>query len=109
MADMTVEEKYALLRTNSFKERGLLVQEALMRFKGTIDLQIDLNKMDDPEATSYKKAAITKQIGMSRPAAFVFGIFVVQALDVAATAAVALLLYFLLPNSLMNRRKQNNE
>ena len=47
--------------------------------------------------------------GMSRPAAFVFGIFVVQALDVAATAAVALLLYFLLPNSLMNRRKQNNE
>ncbi|MCI1722098.1 MAG: endopeptidase La [Lachnospiraceae bacterium] len=62
--DMTVEEKYALLRTNSFKERGLLVQEALMRFKGTIDLQIDLNKMDDPEATSYKKAAITKQIGM---------------------------------------------
>lgn len=62
--EMTVEEKYALLRTNSFKERGMLVQEALMRFKGTIDLQIDLNKMDDPEANSYKKAAITKQIGM---------------------------------------------
>ncbi len=62
--DMTVEEKYALLRTDSFKERGIAVQDALLKFKGTVELQIDLNKMNDPEADSYKRAAITKQIGM---------------------------------------------
>ena len=62
--DMTVEEKYALLRTNSFKERGLLVKEALMKFRGTIEMQLELNRMNDPEAESYKRAAITKQIGL---------------------------------------------
>ena len=62
--DMTPEEKYALLETDSFKERGLLVRESLMRFKGSVELQIDLNNMDDPEQNSYKKRAITKQIGM---------------------------------------------
>lgn len=62
--DMSPEEKYALLETNSFKQRGLLIHEALMRFKGTIDLQVDLANRDDPEANSYKKAAIHKQIGL---------------------------------------------
>ncbi len=62
--EMSPEEKYALLETNSFKQRGLLIHEALMRFKGTIDLQVDLANRDDPEANSYKKAAIHKQIGL---------------------------------------------
>ena len=62
--DMTAEEKYALLSTNSFKERGKLIHEALMRFKGAIELQVDLANADDPEANSYKKAAIRKQIGL---------------------------------------------
>ena len=62
--DMTAEEKYALLKTNSFKERGKLIHEALMRFKGAIELQVDLANADDPEANSYKKAAIRKQIGL---------------------------------------------
>ena len=62
--DMTPEEKYELLSVDSFKERGLLVKEALLRFKGAIELQIDLNNMDDPEQNAYKKRAITKQIGM---------------------------------------------
>ena len=62
--DMTPEEKYALLATNSYKERGLLVHEALMRFKGTIDMQVDLANADDPEGISYKKAAIHKQIAL---------------------------------------------
>ncbi len=60
--EMSVEEKYALLKTNSFRERGLLVHRALMRFKGTIELQVDLANQDDPEGTSYKKAAIKKQM-----------------------------------------------
>lgn len=61
--DMTPEEKYALLETSSFRERGLLVNEALMKFKATIELQVDLANADDPEGKSYKKAAIRKQIG----------------------------------------------
>ncbi|MEE3377308.1 MAG: endopeptidase La [Lachnospiraceae bacterium] len=62
--DMTPEEKYALLETDSFKERGKLIHEATKRFKGTIDLQVDLANRDDPEGRSYKKAAIQKQIGI---------------------------------------------
>ncbi len=62
--DMTEEEKYALLETDSFRERGSLIHEALLRFKGTIDLQVDLARRDDPEGRSYKKAAIQKQIGI---------------------------------------------
>ena len=60
--DMTPEEKYALLETDSFKERGKLVHEALMRFKGAVDLQVDIANADDPEANAYKKAAIHKQM-----------------------------------------------
>ncbi len=62
--DMTAEEKYALLETDSFKERGKRIHEALMRFKGTVDLQVDLANADDPEGIAYKKAAIHKQIGL---------------------------------------------
>ena len=62
--DMTPEEKYALLETNSFKERGILVHEALMRFKGTIEVQVELANANDPEATAYRKAAIHKQINI---------------------------------------------
>lgn len=62
---MTADEKYELLKTDSFKERGMLVRDALMKFKGTIDMQIDLNKRyNDGEGNMYKKAAIQKQIGM---------------------------------------------
>jgi ATP-dependent Lon protease len=62
---MTPEEKYALLETDSLKERGMLVRDALMKFKGTIDMQVDLNKRyNDGEGNMYKKAAIQKQIGM---------------------------------------------
>jgi ATP-dependent Lon protease len=62
---MTPDEKYELLKTDSLKERGMLVRDALMKFKCTIDLQIDLNKRyNDGEGNMYKKAAIRKQIGM---------------------------------------------
>ena len=62
--DMTIEEKYALLETNSFKERGILIHEALMRFKGALEVQVELANADDPEANAYRKAAIQKQIGL---------------------------------------------
>ena len=62
--DMTEEERYDLLKTGSFRERGLMVHDALMRFKGTIDLQFDLATRDDPEQNAYRKAAIQKQMGI---------------------------------------------
>ena len=63
--DMSPDEKYALLETDSLKERGMAVQDALLRFKGTVDMQVDLNKRyNDTEGNYYKKAAIQKQIGL---------------------------------------------
>lgn len=61
--DMTLDEKYALLETDSLKERGLMTQEVIKKFKGTIDLRQDLNKRyEDTEGVAYKKAAIQKQL-----------------------------------------------
>ncbi len=60
--DMTPDEKYALLEADSFKERGELIHEALMRFKAGIDLQVTLANREDPENTAYKKHAISKQL-----------------------------------------------
>ncbi|WP_274940817.1 endopeptidase La [Chordicoccus furentiruminis] len=62
--DMTAEEKYELLETGSFRERGKLILEAVKRFKGAIDLQVDLQSADDPEGIAYKKAAIKKQMNL---------------------------------------------
>ena len=62
---MSPEEKYALLETDSMKQRCELVTEALMRFQGSIELQIAMNKRyDESEGNVYKKAAIQKQIGL---------------------------------------------
>ena len=61
--DMTLDEKYALLETNSLKERGLMTQEALKKMRGTIELRQDLKqRYDDTEGIAYKKAAIQKQL-----------------------------------------------
>ena len=62
---MSLEEKYALLETDSMKTRCELVTEALMKFQGSIELQIAMNKRyDESEGNVYKKAAIQKQIGL---------------------------------------------
>ncbi|MGI6057281.1 MAG: endopeptidase La [Bilifractor sp.] len=63
--DMSPDEKYALLETDSMKQRGLLIEEALKRFKGTVDMQEALNdRYNATEGNFYKKAAIEKQIGL---------------------------------------------
>ena len=62
--DMTPEEKYELLETDSLRRRGVLVYEALLRFKGTVDMQVDLAIREDSDGRVYKKAAIRKQIGI---------------------------------------------
>ena len=63
--DMSQDEKYHLLSTDSLKERGLLIEEALRKFKGSIDLQLDLDKRyNETEGVTYKRQAIRKQMGM---------------------------------------------
>ena len=62
--DMTPEEKYELLETDSLRRRGILVYEALLRFKGTVDMQVDLAVREDSDGRVFKKAAIRKQIGI---------------------------------------------
>lgn len=61
--DMTPAEKYSLLVTDSMKTRGLALKGALLRFRGTVEMQIDLQeKYNDGDGQQYKKAAILKQI-----------------------------------------------
>ncbi|MGN0363588.1 MAG: endopeptidase La [Bilifractor sp.] len=63
--DMSPDEKYALLKTDSMRQRGMLVEEAIKRFKGTVDMQEALNnRYNATEGNFYKKAAIEKQIGL---------------------------------------------
>lgn len=63
--DMSPDEKYALLQTDSMRQRGMLVEEAIKRFKGTVDMQEALNnRYNATEGNFYKKAAIEKQIGL---------------------------------------------
>ena len=62
---MTNDEKYSLLRTDSIKERGLMIKEALIKFKNTVDLREDINrKYNESEGNAYKIAAIQKQISL---------------------------------------------
>lgn len=62
---MSPEEKYALLETDLLSQRALLIQETLLKFKGTVDMQVDINKRyNDSEGNLYKKAAIQKQINL---------------------------------------------
>ena len=60
--DLTPEEKYELLLENSESKRGAKILDALLHFKGEVDLQDDLENADDPEGVFYKKAAIYKQM-----------------------------------------------
>ncbi len=59
-ADYAIE----YIATDSFRERMTLVHDAMMRFKSTIELQVELANRDDADGNAYKKAAINKQIGL---------------------------------------------
>lgn len=60
---MTVEEKYALLETDSIKERGLLISDTIVKYKDVIELQVDLSqRYSDKQGNSYRESIIHKQI-----------------------------------------------
>lgn len=60
---LSVPEKYALLKTDSVKERGTMISDNLIKLKATLDLQADLKKRyQDTQGSAYKEAAIHKQI-----------------------------------------------
>lgn len=62
---MSVEEKYSLLETESYKQRGVLISESILKFKGTLELRADLTKRyNDTQGNAYKEAALHKQIDL---------------------------------------------
>lgn len=61
--EISPEEKYEILKTDSLRERQKLIIDAVMTFKGMLDLQVDISKkMKDTQTNNYKQAAITKQM-----------------------------------------------
>lgn len=59
---MSQDEKYALLATNSFKDRAYKIRDALLKFKANVEVQADLASADNTQEESYKRAALQRQI-----------------------------------------------
>lgn len=61
---MSIEEQYAWLATDSYRERLMLIRDAFMKYRATVEMKVDLAKSDDTEEKAYKKAAIKKQMNV---------------------------------------------
>lgn len=62
-AGMSVEEKYALLETDSVKERSLLISDMIVKYKEKIELQVDLTqRYNEKQGSAQKEAMLQKQI-----------------------------------------------
>lgn len=63
--DLTVEEKYAMLETDSLMERYHLVSEAMLKYKDLVELQVDINKkIQDKQGDNYRESMIRRQIDL---------------------------------------------
>ena len=61
--DLTVEEKYAMLETDSLMERYHLISEAMLKYKDLVELQVDINKkIQDKQGDNYRESMIRRQI-----------------------------------------------
>lgn len=62
---LSEEEKYALLKTDSSRERVNLIKEAVLQMKESLDVRADVTKkMQDEQNSTYRKAAIQKQMDL---------------------------------------------
>lgn len=60
---MSPDEKYALLETSSYKDRGSLFCSSLVRFKNAVELKVELTqKYNETKGKSYQEAAIRQQM-----------------------------------------------
>ena len=63
--DLTVEEKYAMLETDSLMERYHLISEAMLKYKDLVELQVDINKkIQDKQGDNYRESMIRRQIDL---------------------------------------------
>ena len=63
--DLTVEEKYAMLETDSLTERYHLISEAMLKYKDLVELQVDINKkIQDKQGDNYRESMIRRQIDL---------------------------------------------
>ncbi|MGP1432726.1 MAG: endopeptidase La [Catonella sp.] len=61
--DLTVEEKYAMLETDSLLERYHLISEAMLKYKDLVELQVDISKkIQDKQGDNYRENMIRRQI-----------------------------------------------
>ena len=63
--DLTVEEKYEMLETDSLMERYHLISEAMLKYKDLVELQVDINKkIQDKQGDNYRESMIRRQIDL---------------------------------------------
>lgn len=63
--DLTVEEKHAMLETDSLMERYHLISEAMLKYKDLVELQVDINKkIQDKQGDNYRESMIRRQIDL---------------------------------------------
>ena len=63
--DLTVEQKYAMLETDSLMERYHLISEAMLKYKDLVELQVDINKkIQDKQGDNYRESMIRRQIDL---------------------------------------------
>jgi ATP-dependent Lon protease len=61
--ELEAEEKYAILKEDSQKERAKLIRKAIMQLKESLEVQIDVaKKMKLNQNQAYREAAIHKQL-----------------------------------------------
>ena len=61
--DLTVEEKYTMLETDSLMERYHLISEAMLKYRDLVELQVDINKkIQDKQGDNYRESMIRRQI-----------------------------------------------
>ena len=62
-ADMSVEEKYALLAEDSVSRRSDMIVRAMMHYRDSIELQADITrKIQDQQGNAYREGMIRRQI-----------------------------------------------
>lgn len=60
---LKVEEKYAMLKTDSLKERYRLISEAMYKYKDLVELQAEINqKIQEKQGEDYRENLIRRQI-----------------------------------------------
>ena len=63
--DLTADEKYAMLETDSLMERYHLISEAMLKYKDLVELQVDINKkIQDKQGDNYRENMIRRQIDL---------------------------------------------